>query len=111
MTSPKESSMKELQTINTQLKDLEKKIHEIDCSPDPCAFMTFAYEGMETGVAILKERREKIYKTYPDLRPTCDSDTEPQPKADLLADLLKVIIKDLGKTPYKEKAKKNKTLV
>ena len=77
MTSPKESSMKELQTINTQLK----------------------------------ERREKIYKTYPDLRPTCDSDTEPHPKADLLADLLKVIIKDLGKTPYKEKAKKNKTLV
>ena len=64
MTSPKESSMKELQTINTQLKDLEKKIHEINCSPNPCAFMTFAYEGMETGVAILKERREKIYKIY-----------------------------------------------
>lgn len=111
MTSPKNSAIKELQTINSQLNELEKKIHEIDCKPDPCSFMTLAYEGMETGVAILKERREKIYEKHPDLRPKCDGEAESDIKGDLVGDLLGDFIVDVCNTPIKYDSKKRKTIV
>ena len=111
MTSPKISLIKELQTINSQLNELEKKIHEIDCKPDPCSFMTIAYQGMETGVAILKERREKIYERFPDLRSKYDGEAESDINADLVGDLLGDFIVDICNTPTKDDSKKRKTIV
>ena len=108
MTSPKISLIKELQTINSQLNELEKKIHEIDCNPDPCSFMTLAYQGMETGVAILKERREKIYERFPDLRSKYDGEAESNIKDYLVGDLLGDFIVDLCKTSTKDDSKKER---